>query len=315
MRSRFGSTAAQQATDPVGSAQRDYANTRRELRGQYTKSFPSIHLTQDLARNLKARLSWSTSFGRPPMSNLTPAETVNETAQTLTISNPALLPQTARNWDAALEYYFEPVGNLSVGWFHKTIRDYFVNNVQSGTVGPNQDNGFNGEYPGFTILTSTNLGTAVVQGWELSYQQQFTFLPGLLSGLGFSANYTTMETRGDFGGTTTRRTGEVPGFIPRTGNISLTWRYRGFGARVVANRTGEHISTFTEGSPGRNLYVRERTIINAGVAYQWKPSLSFSIDVVNLTNEPQEWYRGIPDQMAEYRIAGTTLTFGVSGRF
>ena len=207
------------------------------------------------------------------------------------------------------------MGNLSIGWFHKTIQDYFVNNVESGTVGPNLDNGFNGEYSGFTILTSANLGTAVVQGWELSYQQQFTFLPGLLGGLGFSANFTTMETRGDFGGTATRRTGEVPGFIPRTGNISFTWRHRGFGARLVANRTGEYISAFTDGSPARNLYVRERTIVNAGIAYQWRPSISFSIDVVNLTNEPQEWYRGIPDQMAEYRIAGTTVTFGVSGRF
>jgi hypothetical protein len=46
-----------------------------------------------------------------------------------------------------------------------------------------------------------------------------------------------------------------------------------------------------------------------------KPARSFSIDVNNPTNEPQEWYRGIPDQMAEFRVAGTTITFGVSGRF
>jgi outer membrane receptor protein involved in Fe transport len=68
-------------------------------------------------------LSWSTSFGRPPLSNLAPSESVNETNQTLTISNPSLLPQHAKNWDASLDYYFEPVGNLSIGWFHKTIKD------------------------------------------------------------------------------------------------------------------------------------------------------------------------------------------------
>jgi iron complex outermembrane receptor protein len=314
-RNRFGTTAAQQAADPIGSAQRDYAGNRRTLKGSYTKSFPSAHLTHDITSNLKARLSWSNSFGRPPLSNLTPLETVNETNQTLTVNNPSLRPQIAESWDAALEYYFEPVGSLSVSWFHKTIEDYFVNNVESGTVGPGLDNGFNGEYSGFTILSRANLGTAVVQGWEFSYQQQFTFLPGLLRGLGLSANLTILETRGNFGGTETRRTGEVPGFVPRTSNVVLSWRHRGIGARIVANRTGEYINAFTANTPARNLYIRSRLIVNAGVAYQWRPDVSFSIDVANIFNQAQEFYRSIPDQMSEYRIPGTTITFGVSGRF
>ncbi len=314
-RNRFGSTVAEQTADPVGSAQRDYAANRRTLKGSYTKSFPSAHLTHDITPNLKARLSWSNSFGRPPLSNLTPLETVNEANQTLTINNPSLRPQLAESWDTALEYYFEPVGSLSVSWFHKTIEDYFVNNVEAGVVGPGQDNGYNGEYSGFTILSRANLGTAVVQGWEFTYQQQFTFLPGLLKGLGVSANLTVLDTRGDFGGTTTRRTGEVPGFVPRTSNVVVSWRHRGFGFRVVANRTGEYINAFTAGTPARNLYVRSRTIVNAGLAYQWRPDVSFSIDVANIFNEAQEFYRSIPDQMSEYRIPGTTITFGVSGRF
>jgi TonB-dependent receptor len=315
VRARTGSTAAQQRADPFGSAERDYANTRRELHGSYTKSFPSVHLTHDVRPNLKARLSWSNSFGRPPLTNLLPNETINENNQTLTINNPSLLPQTAENWDAALEYYFEPVGSLSIGWFHKTIEDYFVSGVEAGTVGPGLDNGYNGEYAGFTILTRDNLGTAVVQGWELSYHQQFTFLPGLLKGLALSANTTILETRGDFGGAATRRTGEVPGFKPRVGNVSLSWRHRGLSARVTANRTGEFISSFTANNVGRNLYVHARTIVNAGVSYQFRPRLNVSIDVGNLFNEPQAFYRGIPDQMQSTIIPGTTITFGVSGRF
>ncbi len=314
-RDRFGSTAAEQLADPIGTAERDYADNRRDLEGSYTKSFPSAHLTHDITSNLKARLSWSTSFGRPPLSNLTPNETVSETAGTLTINNPSLRPQTAESWDASLEYYFEPAGSLSATWFHKTIEDYFVNNVESGVVGPGLDNGFNGEYSGFTILTRANLGTAVVQGWEFSYNQQFAFLPGPLKGLGLTANLTILDTHGDFGGSVTRRTGEVPGFIPRTANVSLSWRHRGFGARIVANRTGDYIRAFTANAPGRNLYNADRTIVNAGIAYQWRPAVSFTIDVQNLFNEPQLWYRGIPDQMAEYRMTGTTITFGVSGRF
>lgn len=54
---------------------------------------------------------------------------------------------------------------------------------------------------------------------------------------------------------------------------------------------------------------------NAGVAYQFRPSLGFSMDVGNVFNEPQAFYRGIPDWMQSMIIPGTTLTFGVSGRF
>ena len=126
--------AAQQAADPIGSALRDYAGTRRELQGGYQKALPSIHLTHDLAANWKARLSWSNSFGRPALNSLLPNETVNETAQTLTVNNPSLLPQSARNWDASLDYYFEPVGNVSVGFFQKTITDFIVRNINIGTV-------------------------------------------------------------------------------------------------------------------------------------------------------------------------------------
>ncbi len=315
VRARTGSTAAQQAADPVGSAQRDYANTRREISGRYRNTFPSVHLTQDLASNVKARLSWSNSFGRPPLNNSFPSETVNETAQTLTISNPALKPRLAENWDAALEYYFEPVGSVSLGWFHKTIRDYSVSGILSGTVATGPDNGYNGDYAGFGILTSQNLGTAIVQGWELSYAQQFSFLPGLFKGLGGGANFTVLDTHGDFGGTVERKKGEVPGFIPFTANANLSWRHRGFSARVIWNRTGEYINAFTASGSGRNQYTKRRTITNVGLAYQVRPAVTLSVDVSNVFNAPQAFYRGIADQVSEVRIPGTTVTFGVSGRF
>ncbi|MSU48700.1 MAG: TonB-dependent receptor [Opitutus sp.] len=314
VRARSASTAAQQLADPVGSAQRDYANSARELRGSYTKSFPSVHLTHDLTPALKARLSWSTSFGRPSMANLAPNESPNESTQILTINNPSLRPQSAKNWDASLDYYFEPVGSLSVGWFHKTIRDYIVTGIDSGTVAPGRDNGYDGEYAGFAIRTSSNAGTAVVQGWEFSYQQQFTFLPGLLRGLGFMANYTVIDTHGDFGGSAYRKSGEIPGFRPRSGNVGLSWTHRRFSARVLVNTTSDYINSFDAVSPWRNLYVVHRSIYNVGFAYQLRPSVTLTGDVANLFNEPQAVYRGIPDRMQRTSINGTTVTLGVSGR-
>ena len=315
VRARFGSTAAQQLADPVGSAQRDYANTRRETTGSYTKSFPSIHLTHDVTPNLKTRASWSTSFGRPAISNLLPNESVNETNQTVTINNPSLLPQTAKNWDFTLDYYFDPVGNFSVGWFKKTIKDFIVSGVDAGIVGGGADNGYNGEYEGFNRLTTNNAGTAEVTGWEFSYQQQFTFLPGLLKGLSGSANYTVIKTNGNFGGTVNRGTNEVAGFIPKAGNASLSWRYRGFSTRVLYNFTGEHITSYSATSPSLNLWRFDRNTVNWGVAYQLRPTLTLTLDVANLFNEPQQLYAGFPNRVQDVILNFITVTAGISGRF
>jgi len=315
VRARTASTVAQQTADPIGSADRDYGDTKRSLSGGYTKSFPSVHLTQDLSRNVKARLSWSTSFGRPAMTNFLPNESVNENTQTLTINNPSLLPQTAANWDASLEYYFEPVGTLTIGWFHKTINDFIVTGLESGTIGTGTDNGFSGEYGGFTLRTSANAGTATVQGWEVSYQQQFTFLPGFLKGLGASANFTALETHGDFGGSGIIGTSDVAGFVPRSANASLFWRHRGFTSRVIVNYTGSYITDYADGTPARNRYLFSRTVINAGIGYQLRPAVTLSLDVSNLTDAPQSAYRGIPDQMQFKLFGGTTITAGINGRF
>jgi hypothetical protein len=64
----------------------------------------------------------------------------------------------------------------------------------------------------------------VAQGWEFVYQQQFTFLPGLLRGLAASFNYTWITTHGNRGGTTYQTRREVAGFIPHAVNASLPWR-------------------------------------------------------------------------------------------
>jgi TonB-dependent receptor len=315
VRARIASSNAERLADPAGAAQRDYANNRRELSGSYTKSFPSIHLTHDLTPNIKARLSWSTGFGRPALNNALPNETINETAQTLSISNPSLLPQMASNWDASLDYYFEPVGNVSIGWFHKKMKDYIVSGVNVGTIPTGTNNGYNGDYAGFTMLTTANAGTAFVQGWELSYQQQLNFLPGPLKGLSLSANYTLLDTHGNFGGTSTLTTGQLAGFIPRTANINLAWRYGRFGARVLYNYTSSYISSYSATNIGRNEYRFARKSVNAGLEYSIRPNTRLTFDVSNPFNEPQKRYRGIEDQMSTIIMNFTTITIGVQGRF
>lgn len=315
VRSRLLSTTAQQTADPVGSAKRDYENNYRETKGTYTKAFPSVHLYHDITTDLKLRTSYSTSFGRAGLSNFLPSESPDENNQVLTINNPGLRPQTARNWDASLEYYFEPVGQLSVSWFHKEIRDFIVSNQDIGTIAGGLDNGYGGDYEGWTERTSINAGTSIAQGWEFSYRQQFTFLPGLLKGLAGSFNYTRIETHGLYGGTEYLTRNQVQGFIPHAANATLSWRHRNFSARVLYNFTGEYLTSFNQQNPALRLYRLSMKTVNLGLSYQYKPSVVFSLDVANLFNEPQVFYRGYKDRTQRLLYNFVTITAGVNGRF
>ena len=314
VRARVPSTTAQQTADPVGSARRDYENSFRELSGDYRKSFPSIHAYHDLTTNLKLRLSYSTSFGRAGLNNFLPSESIDENNRRVTVSNPGLKPQTARNWDAAVEYYFEPVGQLSVSWFHKEIRDFIINNQEIRTIPGGADNGYEGEYEGWAEFSSLNASMAIAQGWEFSYRQQFNFLPGVLKGLAGSFNYTWIDTHGLYTGNTYLTKREVEGFIPYAANASLSWRYRKFSTRILYNFTGEYISSYNA-APALRLYRTSFKSVNAGVAYQLRPSLSLSLDVANALNEPQVSYRGFKDRTQLTLKNFVTITAGINGRF
>lgn len=317
IRERVLTTQAQREADPVGSALRDYSNPVRN-EGSYGQNFPSIHLWHDITRNVKLRGSWTTGFARPALTNAITALGINEGNQTITYANPSLRPTKSKNWDFSLETYFEPSSSFSVGFFRKRIDDYIVGSQQIGVVPTGPDNGFDGEYSGFAILANSNAGTAFTQGWEFSYLQQFRFLPGIWRGLRFHANLTELRAHGDYG----RRdvyltTKQVNGFIPRTVNANVSWDFKRFSVAMSYNYNAESIrGGFNVANPSRNRYMFSREIVNANARYHLpRTNLTFTVGVQNLFNEPQRYYRYIPDQLETFLMQGTTLTFGVEGRF
>lgn len=315
-RARVLSTTAERTADPIGAARRDYPDENlRNIKGDYVDAFPGMHLAYDVTRRLKARVSWSTSIGRPNFANLRPVETPNDNNETLTVNNPGLKPQYAREWDLAVEYYFEPVGLFSIGWFRKDIRDYIVNNIDGGTVGAGPDNGYGGQYEGYQVRSPGNAGSAEIEGWEASYQQQFSFLPGPLKGLSAMINYTELTTKGDYGGTTMVGTDEVTGFIPRTVNASLSYRYGLFNTRILYSYRSSYLNSISSTSPALNEYYYARDTVNVSLGYRLNPAVSLFCDITNVFNEPVRRYRYTPSRPSLTSLPGTTISFGVNGRF
>jgi iron complex outermembrane recepter protein len=307
---KFRSTTVAQEPDPFKRAALDYGDVSNH--GDYNRSFPSIHGTYDITSNLKARASWSTSFARPNFVNLVPSASVNEANHTVTGSNPALGPQYSTNVDFKLEYYFRPAGLISISRFRKNIKDYIITQ-EVGVIPFGTENGYDGNYGGYRFFTNENAGAAKVEGWEFDYRQQFTFLPGLLRGLGLAGNYTRLETEGDFGGTF-RTTKEIAGFTPRSANVTLTYTYRRFSGRVTTSWTGQIIRTYSA-TPANRIYRKPITTTNINLSYRLNRYATLFCDVSNIFETGPSWYRYIPERVYEIRFMPSAVTFGVNGQF
>ena len=135
--------------------------------------------------------------------------------------------------------------------------------------------------------------------------------------MALSANYTTLTTERDFGNLAgvQRKTGEVAGFVPKLGNVMVRWSYKNFNTRVIANYNGSYISSFSATAPGANLYRYARTVLDWGMGYQINPKLTATLDISNLTKEPQAFYQGTSHRYQAYTQNFLTITAGLSGRF
>jgi TonB-dependent receptor len=109
----------------------------------------------------------------------------------VTSGNPFLKPTDSDNFDLTGEYYFGNGGQFTVSLFYKELHNIVTNSTFTSTIPVGSTVAvINGYQP----VNSTQTGK--IKGFELSYQQNFTFLPGALSGLGLQANYTYVDSSG-----------------------------------------------------------------------------------------------------------------------
>jgi iron complex outermembrane receptor protein len=270
---------------------------RQTRSGKYTDYLPGVHLKYAPNARLVARLSWAKNIGRPNVGQLIPRTNVNYDLQTISTSNPNLKPQIANNYDLSVEYYFKQAGMMSVGLFRKELRQ-FIYTAGGEVVGTGVNNGFNGEYAGFLQTTQYNGGSARVQGYELAASQQFTFLPGIWSGLGAYANYTHMTTEGNYGNGNSIALaplppGKIAGFNPEVANAGLSYIRNGWTLRLNANYRARFLTSYNA-VESRQIYAAARTQVDIKMLYTINRRFDLYLDVNNIFNayDRQSEYAG-----------------------
>ena len=276
-------------------------------RGKYKDVFPGLHFVYEPMDGLLARASYNRAISRPPVGSLLPSVTENLDAMTISMGNPNLKPYHTNNFEASIEKYFEPIGQFSIGVFLKEISGY--TRSVSSTVGPQGIDG-SGTYAGFTLTTTEPAGSARVRGFEASYQQQLSFLPGAFKGLGVFANYTALQTEGNFGGTTVAN--RLANLVPKSGNAGMSYRYRGLDARLLFNWRGQMYRGTTTGI---DVFNEPRLFVDLKLQYTINRRYDVFLDVTNVFDEPTSTFTTL-NGINWYQLKqGTLFTAGVRGRF
>jgi TonB-dependent receptor len=269
---------------------------------------------------------------RPNLGQLSPGSNVSVSGNNRTVAsgNPDLNPFRAKSYDLAVEWYFAPESLLSLALFQKDITS-FVTNVRSdipfsentlglpdsvavaacGTVvGCSPD-----ALWGFTQPANTEGGK--VKGFELSYQQPFTFLPGAWSNFGTILNYTGVESEVSYVnslGETTRA--DLAGLSDTSWNATLYFDNKTFSARIAAAFRSEYLTTI----PGRNGNDVEGTAetlnLDFSSTYNINDNFSVSLEALNLTDEVQDqWVDSIGDRLSFYHHQGTQYYLGARFKY
>ncbi len=197
--------------------------------GDYLDVLPSASLRFAVDKNSDLRIVYGRGLARPDPQDVTAAvgqPDISTTPATVSIGNPSLKAEYANNYDLLYERNLSHLGLIQAGYFYKDLSNPIVT-LQTLTN--------NYQYnPGAPTLVSqpSNAGSAHVQGVEFSYQQRMSYLPGVLSGGGLSANYSYTASQANEVNPLRTDSPALLRQAPNSWNISPTFDTKRFSMRV-----------------------------------------------------------------------------------
>jgi TonB-dependent receptor len=297
----------------------------------YVNFLPSASLRFRLDSSSDLRLVYSRALNRPDPQFLTSSFGVDCGTQpcTVTEGNSTLRPEHANNYDLLYERYLKPVGLIQAGFFYKDLTDPVVQILTLGSAAcPPSLNG------SCFINTPVNGGSAYVTGFEVAFQQHFAYFPGLLSGLGISANYSYATSLARSVNPQLRSRHPDPALLrqaPHTWNISPTYDRGRLSMRVGLAYNGPNIYAYfytdqttdpTTGvvtpavlpgglkGPNGDQYLYAHFQIDAQGSFRIRKGFYFTVAGLNLNNEVFGFYYGSPQFVNQREYYKPTYTFG-----
>jgi TonB-dependent receptor len=271
-----------------------------------------------LDKDSDLRLVYGRGLARPDPQDVSAAvsqPTLDQTPVTISIGNANLKAEQANNYDVLYERYLNPLGLLQAGYFYKDLTDPIVTEqFYSTATYPHVP-------PGTKVLVTQpiNAGSAYVQGFEVGFQQRLSYLPGVMGGLGISANYsyTTSAARG------LPNRSDQPALLrdaPNAWNISPTYDTKRFSMRLGISYDGTMIYAYqwTDGAdsvgvkgPSGDNYLYGHLQVDVQASYKLPMGFSVYAYGLNLNKQVFGFYNGSPQYVVQREYYHPTYAGGL----
>jgi len=289
----------------------------------YTEVLPSLNASLSVTPDVLVRFAAARTMSKAPFERMTPGSFVRAGIEVdsivLNAGNPAIDPFTSDQMDFAVEWYPTEDTSLAATVYYKHVEAYLVESITE--VEPTTSNGITA--PTFISQLVNDDSSNYFRGLELSYSQNFSFLPAPFDGFGIQANASFNETNAteigqgtDPSGPVGRSAIEVParevsdevynliGFYEKDGlSVRLAWQYQSPFVRL----------------PLTAYETRENGQLDMTFGYQINKNLRIIGSVTNLTDENIRVYRiderDYDNEQVLERITDTGRNYTLGVRF
>lgn len=295
-----------------------------------SKWLPSVTLRYEITNNLRLRFNYGQTLRRPNFADLNPNYTLTGDLTNVgygsgTAGTPDLRPTTSKNFDLALEWYFDRDSAITVTGFRRkidglvvplTIREYIPDNgIVAGAT----------DY--FAITRPVNASNGILKGVEIGLTYFPHYLPGPLDGLGFVGSVTILDSSQNIplsdaaGNIIGEATSSFFGVSDLSYNMTLAYDRGPIGARLSYIWRKEFLANNEARLFANPIGVWRNPEKSLDFQLTWNVSDRFGVtfDAVNLTKAKQQTYYKFEDVGGPDRFnLGTTLlarTFALGVRY
>ncbi|MET4898757.1 TonB-dependent receptor [Sphingomonadaceae bacterium jetA1] len=215
----------------------------------YNVPLPSLFITWRPESAAVFRAAYWRSYVRPSLFLLGGGRTITPLGNNIIQiqqGNPNLVPVTAHNFDASIEYGLSDTSRISVAGFYKKLSNYlfdagastrgdgthYVNTLGTSTVGST------------IVLQPQNGGDASAYGVEFAVAQRLAVLPGFLSNFVVSGNMTLQHTSADLNLSGIANGGPMQYAPDFMANAALSYRTDRFESTLSYRHTGRFLETY-----------------------------------------------------------------------
>lgn len=307
---------------------------------RYTELLPSVNLVVNWQDDVLVRGGIYRGLSRPDPAELGfgRALSVDDDDDPMSISdlvgsarasgNPDLEPLTSWNVDVAVEWYPNDDSILAAGFYYKRFLGGFeqTRRVEQFTI---DGQPFNAD----VTTTRTDDDSSTLTGFELTAAHSFSYLPGLLSGLGAKLSVNLADSDFEFedgnfgsalvldeaGNVVSERVGIVEpanlfGFSDSVVSAQLYYQFRALDVQLIYKSRSEYFQQFVS-NPNPIRYVGDNEVLEARVTYEITDNITVRVEGINLLDEPKVQYNPTPNNLAEVNSYGPRIFVGLRAKF